>query len=203
MARIGISITKSVTFRNSVQEFSNVYYYDGLLAHPDEAAANNLIDELVTKEKAIHATSVTFVRGRLWSQTGDKATNNMISQKLLSGTGTLTPSTNMDKERAWLFRLRAGVDVRGNPVYLRKFFHACAGIASIAMTAGILENTSGFSQSQRDQAVAAMNTIGSCGSGPTQGAICAKNGRLPTAGATWQAHPFLEHHQLGDMWRAA
>jgi hypothetical protein len=28
MARIGLSITKSVAFRNSTQEFSNVYYYN-------------------------------------------------------------------------------------------------------------------------------------------------------------------------------
>jgi hypothetical protein len=32
--------------------------------------------------------------------------------------------------------------------------------------------------------------------------IVAKSGRNTTAGANWEAHRYLEHHQLGDMWRA-
>lgn len=86
--RIGISITKKTPFRDSSQEWSNVYYYDGLAGTPDQAAANNLIDELVTREKAIHTTDVTFVKGRCWSQIGDKTQNEMLSQKDLSGTGS-------------------------------------------------------------------------------------------------------------------
>jgi hypothetical protein len=202
MARIGISITKSVVFRNSVQEFSNVYYYDGLSWAPNEADATNLIDELVVKEKQIHATNVTFVRGRLWTQTGDQSTNNMIAQKNLSGTGSLTPTGNMDKERAYLFQLRAGVDNRGNPVKLRKWFHAGGAIGGVALDQTKLENTAGFTVANRDAIRAALPAIGACGSGATAGVLCAKSGRLPTAGEVWQPHQFLEHHQLGDMWRA-
>lgn len=203
MTRIGISITKSVPFRNSVQEFSNVYYYDGLSGDPDSAAASNLIDEVVNREKTFHATVVTFVRGRLWRQTGDKATTEMLHQKNLSGTGARQVQSSHDRERAYLFRLRAGVDSRGNPVYLRKYFHACGEfVAAGAPSGSILDNSTGWSQAQRDAQVAQMNSIGGIGSGATQGVLCAKNGRLPTAGSTWTAHPFLEHHQLGDMWRA-
>lgn len=202
MTRIGISITMQGAFRNSTQEWSNVIFYDGLAGRPSVAEADTLIDELVTKLKTIHATSVTFLRGRLWEQTADKSTTEMVSQKNLSGTGSVSPSTSMDKERAYLFRLRAGVDSRGNPVYLRKWFHTCADIGGVTTTGGIQQNTSGFSAANRTALVAALPAIGQCGSGTTQGAICSKVGRLPNAGATWEAHQFLEHHQLGDMWRA-
>src|SRR5215212_8622230 len=155
MPRIGVSITKSVSFRLATQEFSNVYYYE-MLAFPDVAAADTLIDNLVTKEKTFHGTSVTFVRGRLWKQIGTPAENEMITQKNLSGTGARAAATNLDKERAWLFRVRAGVDSRGNPVYLRKWYHACAEFVSAqGVNTGVLEQVAGWTQAQRDAQVAA------------------------------------------------
>jgi hypothetical protein len=202
MARIGVSITKSVAFRNSTQEFSNVYYYD-VTALPSIAQADTFIDNLVALEKTFHSSLVTFVRGRVWSETGSAATNEMISQKNVSGTGARATLTGLDKERAFLFRLRAGVDSRGNPVYLRKWFHACGvffsgqGIAS-----SILENSSGFSSGDRSSMVTAMNGIGGANGSPLSPALVSKAGRFATAGATWDAHQFLEHHQLGDQWRA-
>lgn len=202
MTRVGISITKSCAFRNSTQEFSNVYYYDGLGGVPSVSEANTLIDQVANREKAWHASSVTFVRGRLWTETGNKATNEMVSQNNLSGTGARTTQA-YDKERAFLFRLRAGVDSRGNPVYLRKWFHACGEFVSAqSIPTTVVDNTTAFTQAQRDAQVAAMNSIGSVGAGATLGALCAKSGRLPTAGSTWSAHAYLEHHQLGDQWRA-
>lgn len=179
-----------------------MYYYDGLSAVPSVSEADALIDTATAREKTFHANSVTFVRGRLWTDTGNKATNEMVSQKNLSGTGARTTAT-YDKERAFLFRLRAGSDSRGNPVYLRKWFHACGEFVSgVAPSTGVVQQTSSFTQAERDAQVAAMNSIGGIGSGATQGALCAKGGRLPTAGATWSAHAYLEHHQFGDQWRA-
>jgi len=202
MAQIGISITKQTSFRNSTQEFSNVYYYTGG-STPNATQADALIDELTALEKTFHGTNVTFVRGRLWTETGNKATNNMISQKNLSGTGARTPVTSLDKERAFLFRLRAGVDSRGQPVYLRKWFHACAAFYSgQTVNSTLLDNTSGFTSTERSNMVSQMNTIGGLSAAAGPWGLCAKSGRQPTAGETWVAHPFLEHHQLGDMWRA-
>jgi hypothetical protein len=202
MPRIGVSITMSTAFRNSTQEFSNVMFYE-MVSLPDEAFANTIIDNLTTLFKTFHGTNVTFVRGRVWSQTGDKATSNMILQKNLSGTGARTPVSGLDKERAFLFKLRAGSDSRGNPVFLRKWFHACAQFYSAQpIGSAILDNSSGFSSSERAAMVSAMNMIGDA-NGSAQGMkLCAKSGRLPDAGATWVAHPYLEHHQLGDQWRA-
>lgn len=202
MARIGISITKSCPFRNSVQEFSNVYFFDGGVALPDQTEAESLIDELVSIEKTFHSTAVTFVRGRLWSQTGDKATSNMIAQKNLSGTGVTSLVSGMDRERAYLVRVRAGSDSRGNPVYLRKWYHSCGGFAGgVLPSVTILDNTSGFSVAQKDAIVNAVDPISEIGAGGNR-TICAKSGRNPDLTANWQAHNYLEHHQMGDMWRA-
>lgn len=203
MARVGIAITKSCAFRNSTQEFTNVYYYDGLAGTPSQAQAAALIDELVTKEKTVHSNAVTFVRGRCWLETGSPATSEMLDQHNLSGLGATGSVTNMDRERAYLFRLRAGNDSRGNPVYLRKWYHSCGlFVTGTTPSSAILENTAGWTQAQRDALVAALPAIGAIGSGTTAGVLCSKRGRVASAGATWSAHQFLEHHQLGDMWRA-
>lgn len=202
MARIGISITKSTSFRNSTQEFTNVYYYDGGTT-PTIAQADALIDDLTAVEKTFHSTAVTFVRGRLWTAGGGAGANNMISQKNLSGTGARASVNSFDKERAFLFRLRAGNDSRGQPVYLRKWFHACGAFYSgQTVNSTQLDQTGGFSGAEKTAMIAAMNSIGGLGGGAGPWVLCAKSGRLPTAGETWQSHNFLEHHQLGDMWRA-
>jgi hypothetical protein len=202
MARVGVAITKQTAFRDSTQEFSNVYYYEAAAGVPSVATADSIIDLIVTREKSYHSTAVTFVRGKIWNQTGDKATTEMISQKNLSGTGARSLLSGMDKERAFLFRLRAGVDSRGNPVYLRKWFHACGEFRSGGSSGGQLDNTTGFSQAERDAQVAQMNAIGDVDSTGWTGKLCSKSGRFPTAGQTWSAHKYLEHRQLGDQWRA-
>jgi hypothetical protein len=202
MPRIGVSITKSTAFRNSTQEFSNVYYYE-VVSEPTVAQADQFIDQLTTIEKTFHGTNVTFLRGRVWTETGNKATNNMISQKQLSGTGARSPNTNLDKERAWLFRLRAGVSSTGQPVYLRKWYHACAEfVAGASIPTNVLTNTGSFTQAERNAQTAAIAGIGDAGGGLLAAKLCAKSGRQSTAGETWQAHNFLEHHQFGDQWRS-
>jgi hypothetical protein len=203
MPRVGVSITKSVSFRLATQEFSNVYYYE-MLALPDQAAANTMIDNIVTMEKTFHSTSVSFVRGRLWSQIGTPSQNEMIATKALSGTGARTPDAGQDRERAFLLRLRAGNDSRGNPVYFRKFYHACGAFvtANTLPSSSQLAQTSGFSSAERTAQEAMVSGIGDANGSAGTPRICSKNGRLATAGAGWSAHQFLEHHQLGDMWRA-
>lgn len=205
MSHVGISITKSTPFRNSVQEFSNVYYYeDPVGGLPDATEAGLMIDDLVNFEKGIHSSAVTFVRGRLWSNTHDKTTSNMILQKNLSGTGTNgAPVSGMDKERAYLFRLRAGNDSRGNPVYFRKWYHTCGNAPGGTVPGStVLNNTAGFTPAERATQAAAIPDVGDVGSGGEAWKLEAKSYRKATAGATWEAHQFLEHHQMGDMWRA-
>jgi hypothetical protein len=200
--RIGVSITKRIAFRDSVQEFSNVYYYE-VLSLPSSAQADTFIDNLTTLEKTFHSTDVTFVKGRCWSQIGAAAANNMISQKNLSGTGARSLATAMDGERAYLFRIAAGKDSRGNQVYLRKWFHAMGAFVGTSIpTNAVLQNKTGYTQAERDAQVAAMQSIGDANGSPLTPKLCAKGGRLPDAGAQFSAHKYLEHHQLGDQWRA-
>lgn len=204
MATIGISITKEVAFRDSVQPFSNQYYYDnGIGSMPDEAAAEALLDQLVVIEKTFHATTVTFEYGRVWSQVGVEALNEMLKQKALSGTGSATSDVSMDRERAFLFRIRADNDSRGNPVYLRKWYHTC-GIFPGATTVGsaIASNTSGFSDTQRAAMANNVNAIRTLTTGGVTFTLCAKSGRDFDTGGQFTCHKYLEHHQLGDQWRS-
>jgi len=205
MPIVGVSITKETAFRESIQQFSNVYYYNnGTGSVPDETGANNMIDEIVALEKTWHSSAVEFVYARLWWQTLTELGTTMIAQKSLSGVGARSQVSGFDKERAVLFRRRAGTDSRGQPVYLRKWYHSCGEFRGTVsdMSTTILGNTAAFSQAQRDGLRDHMQTISSISAGGGGWTICAKSGRGPTE-PNWAAHRFLEHHQLGDQWRGA
>jgi hypothetical protein len=203
MPRIGVSITKSTPFRNSTQEFTNVYYFEIDGGTVTQADASAIIDNLTTQEKTFHSSAVTFVRGRCWSQLGSPGANEMLDQHNLSGVGSQATVTSFDKERAYLFRQRAGVDSRGNPVYLRKWYHSCGNFApALAPSSTILDNSTGWSSGQRASLVTQLGSIHNLSAGGRTGHLVSKAGRQANVGAPWEAHQYLEHHQLGDMWRA-
>lgn len=196
MAIVAVSVTKRTAFRDSTQEFTNTYHYF-CAALPNAATAESLIDQVTANEKSFHSSGVTFVRGRAWSETGNKQTNQMIAQKVLSGTGNVGGDPAFDKERAYLVRWPAGNDSRGKPVYLRKWYHTCTSIPNAAVTDPIRANVSGFTQAQRDAVALQGATLESLNAGAFD--LCAASGRRRTGSA--QAHKYLEHHQLGDQWR--
>jgi hypothetical protein len=205
MAIIGLSITKETAFRDSIQPFSNMYFYNnGAGGSPDNSAANNLIDELVAIEKTLHSASVEFVFARCWLQTLTEIGTVMIHQKALTGQGATATNTSMDKERAFLFRRRAGQDSRGQPVYLRKWYHSCGSFPGVGAELGAttFSNATGFSTAARNSMAANVDDISGLATGGGGWEICAKSGRGPTE-ANWQCHKYLEHHQLGDQWRGA
>jgi hypothetical protein len=203
MAIVGISVTKEGAFRDSVQPFSNVYFYNNNLGGaPDETGALAMIDEIVTFEKQIHASTVTFAYARCWHQTLLQATTVMLAQKPLSGVGAAGDVGNMDRERAYLLRWRAGNDSRGNPVYLRKWYHTFGGFGSqyTTVATGVLANTTTILAASRtaiETKAAEMTNLAAGGGGWE---LCAKSGRGHDF-ATPNCHPYLEHHQLGDQWR--
>jgi hypothetical protein len=200
MSRVGVSITKSVSFRGVAQEFSNTYYYETPLP-VIASVADSLIDNIVAKEKAIHSVVVSFLFARCWSAGGTKQENNMITQKSLSGTGSgVSPQSGQDRERAFLVRARAGVDTRGNPVYLRKWWHLEVGSFSGAnVPAAALENTGQLTSASRTTLENAFDGFKTITALPQVFDLVSEKGRAIT-GAT-QAHPYLEHRQLGDQWR--
>lgn len=201
MALFGVSIEKTTSFRGVAQVFANVYHYNDAGGSPSDADLTSLVDQIVVDEKAMHATSVTFVRGRCWSAGGTEAANQMRVDKALSGAGSLTNSDALDRERAVLIRWRAGSDSRGRPVYLRKWYHSCATtVGGVAYATNVLGNIAGLTQASRDAAETQADNVVSYTAGGTVFTLCGPNGRVIT-GST-ECHPYIEHHQLGDMWRS-
>jgi hypothetical protein len=201
MAHVGVSITKTCVFRDSVQEFSNVYHFTWTGLNPGQSLATDLIDRLVTLEKPLHGSAVTFKYARCWSAGGTPSANNMIAQKTLTGTGTSTLSTANDAERAYLIRWRAGNDSRGRPVYLRKWYHLQAQISGASITAAITNQTTGWTSAERSTIANKFNDFNPVvfNGGLTTGRLVSANGREGDTNA--EAHKYLEHHQLGDQWR--
>lgn len=196
--RIGVAIVKNTLFRGVQQEFSNVYYYE--LPTAVTAPAESIIDEITAKEKTLHSTVVNFVRGLAWSAGGTPGQNQMLHQKALSGTGTQTATSEMDRERAVLIRWPAGFDSRGKPVYLRKWYHSCGACAGQALNASsVLANTSDISTATRNAIATSVNDLRQVNDAVDLWDICAKGGRDTTGPA--ECHRYLEHHQLGDQWR--
>jgi hypothetical protein len=200
VARVGVSIVKSMSFRGAAQEFGNTYYYEtgGVVS---TGSAEALLDLLVTKEKAIFSASVNFVRGRVWTAGGTKAENEMLVTKNLSGTGSkANPIAGQDRERAFLVRFRAGVDSKGRPAYLRKWWHLNVGsIVATNLSSSVLENTATLPQAIRDELVNYGNDFKTVISSAVPYNLVSEKGRTITGDTV--AHPYLEHRQLGDMWR--
>lgn len=201
MALFGVSIEKTCSFRGVAQVFANVYHYNDAGGSPSDADLTSLCDQIVVDEKAMHSIDVTFVRGRVWSAGGTEAANQMRVDKALTGAGSLASGAQLDRERAVLIRWRAGSDSRGRPVYLRKWYHSCAStVAGVTITNGQLQNTAQLAQATRDAAETQADNVVSYTAGGTVFTLCGPSGRIIT-GPT-ECHPYVEHHQLGDMWRS-
>lgn len=198
MAIYGVAITKKVTFRLAPQEFSNVYHYStsGVLGGAD---AESLIDQLKTIETSLHAADVTFVRGRVWTSGGSPASNVMVKEKALSGTGNQINDSSMDRERAVLAQWPAGVNNRGRPVYLRKWYHSCGAVAGVTWGSSIHANTGPISDPNRATIAAQVDNVEDITAGAHNLTLVAKSGRTRTGPLA--IYKWLEHHQLGDQWR--
>lgn len=199
MGQISIAVTKRAAFRDSTQEWQNVYVYGSLGLNPTQAAAESLIDEVVTKEKAFHSTLVSFVLGRCWSSGGTKAENEMIAEKTLSGTGSTATSTANDVERAVLVQWPAGFDTKGRPVKLKKWYHCHGAFGSVVLSNAILQNFTGFTAANRTAIETLVDTLTRIGN--SVWGLKAESGRERTGAGGPIAHKYYEHHQLGDQWR--
>jgi hypothetical protein len=200
VARYGVAIQKRCGYRLGTQHFSNQYYYEMNIPSSNLSDLDLVVDEIVAKEKAMFSTAVTFVRGRLWSQVGTPAQNEMLIDKALSGTGAAATDPGQDREAAFLVRARAGNDSRGRPVYLRKWFHLLVtSIAGAAIDTGVRANTSEIPAAARSALETFFNSLKAFTVSGQNVQLVAKSGRQIT-GAT-QAHRFLESRALGDEWR--
>lgn len=199
MGLFGVSTIKRVAFRGGVQHFSNTYYYDAAVANTADNTLSTFIDDLVAKERQLLSADVTYTFARLWSAGGTRAENEMLVEKVLTSVGSQGPDPSLDRERCLLFQWRAGKDVLGRPVYLRKWIHPCGTIGGLAATDGQKAQTAkltgtGFTQAQTYGQ--ALTTITSS-SLPFN--LRSKTGRIPSDSGI--LYPWLEHHQLGEEWR--
>ena len=199
MAQISISITKKVTFRDSIQHFSNVYTYGSIVAEPAVNTANLLIDEVAEVERSLHSTDVTFVKGRLWSSGGTIAQNEMITEYDLVGQGSGGTSATSDRERALLVMWAAGKNSRGAKVYLRKWYHCCGAPLGVTISAAIERNTTKMDSVNRGAVASLADGLTRIGLNEEWGLI-ANSGRERDGDAP-TCHPYFEHHQLGNEWR--
>lgn len=193
----GVAITKSCSFRGVQQEFTNVYYYNGVGL--TNATATTLANQVKALEVPFHSLDVTFVRYKVWNNSAIPSQNNMIAQGNLSGTGNQVVLTTMDRERAVLIRWPAGFDSRGHPVFLRKWYHSCGQFSGVGFTNPQLQNTAGLTTTERNSIAGAADNVRSEVVGPDTYDLSGPFGRANTGPA--QCHQYLEHHQLGDMWR--
>lgn len=199
MALFGVSITKDTTFRDGRQEFSNVYHYTYTGLNPSVVLAEQIIDRLVTLEKVIHSTAVSFKFARLWSAGGSISQNAMIFQKALTGAGSAAVSSGFDKERAYLFSWPAGLSAIGKPVRARKWYHTCGIFPGGTVGSTILDNTTSWTQAQRDSMEAFVDPFHPLLVNAQSMDMTTDSARGVSYGA--ESHKYLEHHQLGDQWR--
>lgn len=202
MPRYGFSVEKSTLFRGVQQPFANVYYYDApAVAVTAISDLETALNQIVDKEKEFHATTVNFKRGRVWNTaSGSQQGNQMRVDKALSGTGARANVDFMDRERAVLLRIPAGFNVRGKPVYLRKWYHTCAHPEGTAIGNAVHGNTDTIPVAGRTYYEGKLNDIQELELlTQAQFFMCAQSGRQTTGEP--QCHQYLEHHQLGDQWR--
>jgi hypothetical protein len=195
--KFGVNIVKSVSFRGAPQEFSNRYHYEG--SDMTTAQATQLAQNVKAQEVQIHANDVSFLRFSVWLDTGNKATSEMISQGTLSGVGGFVANAAMDRERVYLIRWRAGNDSRGRPVYLRKYFHACGAISGASLSNPMLQQTAKLDATNKGNVETVGVGLQTVSDGSDAKVLTGPPGRARTGSA--QCHDYLEHHQLGDMWR--
>lgn len=200
MARIGVAIVKSTSFRGAQQEFSNVYHYEV----PVDLAGGyqGIVDDIVTAEKNIHSIQVNFLTARVWSAGGSPAENETLLISDLSGTGVQAVQNTVDRERCILMQWPCERDsVTGRKVYLRKWYHICGQSSTDTdFTSDELGQLSSLRQTVRDAYVAAIETLRNVG--PTiddNWYLVSPSGRA--ALDQLMCHPYLEHHQLGEGWR--
>lgn len=123
--RVAAAVTKSLSWRGHVEQFSNVWHYDfGVGGGITPGAMSALADKIVTEEKLVHSSYVTFVSTRVWETGGTAAENETLLIRDESGTGSLAAVQGIYAECAVLVQWYTGRhSTTGRRIYLRKFIH--------------------------------------------------------------------------------
>jgi hypothetical protein len=118
---LGISISKSTTWRGTAEEFANVYHYDATA----DTMAVDVIDAVVAEERKVMGNNVNFLRAQAWGPAdGTKLQSQMLVQKNLTGVGAVATGEITAKEMAAVVQWDTGrVNTRGGKIFYRKYLH--------------------------------------------------------------------------------
>lgn len=121
MALYAVAITKRVRWAGKLEEFDNIYYYEGPLFQLGDANLERLVNFVADAERPVHSGEVEFISGRIWSAGGSVVENVTLGLYDLDGFGTAA-GTLMFGEAAVMVEWECSrPNVLGRKVYLRKF----------------------------------------------------------------------------------
>lgn len=187
------SVRKTTPWRNKTQGFSNLYHY--FLTTPTEAALQNVLTKLVTIEKTIHSTAVSFVEGRAWGPVNPNGSGGRMEAVITaSGTGAVGPSTTIYKECCQLIVYPLGrYGVKNRPQFMRKWYHL--GQTSTQTANGTDGNTDiSPATGALATAITDIASLVPTGGGP---ALPLQTSSGHTNISPGFLYKYLEHHQFG------
>lgn len=174
MANARVVTTKSVRWRGGQEEFSNGYTFQADAGPWSQAQWQDLCDDLVSMERAIHANNVTFVR----VQAGPQGQPAALVQDL-TGTGSFPTSASVLQPEVCLLAQWRIARRR----WLMKYFH-------IGKHPGTIDGDVWVATTPYTTQLAKL-TDGSMGPGVK---ICAPDGTLSES--TCQLDPYMRVHQF-------
>lgn len=193
---IGVSVTKQTAWRGGSEEFANVYHYDT----PAGMSSSLLVQEVVRLERTlVFPAQVSFVRADAWGPTDQgKLASEMLHQVELGETGEAAipaPAVIGPKEMTVLVSWATGrKNVRGNPIFLRKYYHVVLYSGSQGAAMGNEALPASEINFMKDAGNAFKNVL----VGPTQqqATLCDAMGRGLPLGTDAQVNPFARIRQF-------
>jgi hypothetical protein len=181
-----IKVIKQFNFKGGIRQWSNRYHFNG--GTPVDATHwHTLMDNVVTAEKAIHASTITIVECIGYAAGSEIP----VASKTYTTTGTATPagsSVSVPGECAALARLSTGArTTKNHPIYLYSYYHGVTRLVS----AGV------FDTLDAAQRTAIDTYCGSWITGFSDGTITAVRASPQGAAATGhQVEEYLTHRDF-------
>lgn len=191
MAIFGVSITKQVSYRGGMEQFSNVYHYE---TDPGQTFDDSqVITDCANNEAELMGTRVQFVEGRSWGPVGNPITSITRTIQTLTRTGAKANQAGMPPEGCFLVSWPAGRSaVTGRIVYLRKWIRP---MTLAGGTATMVEETAQIAAGLIPEIEAYANGVQAQGGiGSAAYPLVAASGRGITGPAI--VNPWLESHDL-------
>lgn len=198
MSTFAVAVTKQVQWREFQQPFSNVYHYSG--APGDEFDDEGVANAVLAAEQEIHGSNITFTQVRTYGPTDQGAAANVNrTVQDFNSVGLATADGSYYRELAWLVIWPLGrYGPRNHPHWLRKWLHTSTFYELTATS------TSGEVPLYEwppplDTYASAVTQLQDSTTGSVL-TLAAPDGRTPIDNA--KGYPYLEHRQLGDLWRS-